>query len=102
MSESIVQYKRFPLVPVVSFAIIAICAAIVLTLALDSTPISTTLDVTVIALTDRGCVAETPFSDFIIVDDCTAEIGDVIPATFSISEHQKTSLILDDHSINNL
>lgn len=102
MSESLIQQKRSPLVLVVSFAIIAICAAIVLTFVLDSTPISTTLDVTVIALTDRGCVADTPFSDFIIVDDCTAEIGDVISATFSISEHQKTSLILDNHSINNL
>ena len=46
-------------------------------------------NVTVIAITEHGCVAETPFSESIIVDDCTAEIGDVIPATFSISEHQK-------------
>lgn len=102
MSESITQHKKFPIIPVASIAIVAICAAITLAFTLDTTPISTTLDVTVIAITEHGCVAETPFSKSIIVDDCTAEIGDVIPATFSISEHQKIYLILENHAINNL
>ena len=47
-------------------------------------PTLVTEDVTVIAVTEHGCVAESVMKHSVVVSDCTAKPGDVITATFYI------------------
>ena len=47
-------------------------------------PTLVTEDVTVITVTDYGCVAESVLGHSIVVSDCDAKPGDVISATFYI------------------
>ncbi len=47
-------------------------------------PTLVTEDVTVIAVTNYGCVAESMMGISVVVQDCNAKPGDVISATFYI------------------
>jgi hypothetical protein len=47
-------------------------------------PTLVTENVTVIAVTEHGCVAESILKHPIVVSDCNAKPGDVISATFYI------------------
>jgi len=47
-------------------------------------PTLVTEDVTVIAVTNYGCVAESMMGISVVVQDCNAKSGDVISATFYI------------------
>lgn len=47
-------------------------------------PTLVTEDVTVIAVTEHGCVAESVIGRSVVVPDCNARPGDVISATFYI------------------
>lgn len=47
-------------------------------------PTLVTEDVTVIAVTNYGCVAESMMGVSVVVQDCNAKPGDVISATFYI------------------
>ena len=48
-------------------------------------PTLVTEDVTVIAVTDFGCVAESILGHSVVVSDCSAGVGDVVSATFYVS-----------------
>jgi len=47
-------------------------------------PTLVTEEVTVIAVTEHGCVAESVMGHSVVVSDCSAKSGDVISATFYI------------------
>ena len=47
-------------------------------------PTLVTEEVTVIAVTDYGCVGESRIGQSIIVSDCKAGVGDVVSATFYV------------------
>ncbi|MDC4231611.1 MAG: hypothetical protein M8319_04700 [Nitrosopumilus sp.] len=74
--------------PQLKFALI-IAAAISVTLVFTLTPWNiiptlVTEDVTVIAVTDYGCVGESIFGHSVVVSDCEANVGDIVSATFNI------------------
>ena len=48
-------------------------------------PTLVTEDVTVIAVTDYGCVAESILGHSVVVSDCSSGVEDVISATFYVS-----------------
>ncbi|AFS82917.1 hypothetical protein [Candidatus Nitrosopumilus sediminis] len=47
-------------------------------------PISVTEDVTVIAVTNYGCVGESAIGRSVVVTNCSAAVGDTVSATFNI------------------
>ena len=47
-------------------------------------PTQVTEDVTVIAITEHGCVAESQHGVSVVVSECTAQVGDVVSASFYI------------------
>ena len=47
-------------------------------------PTQVTEDVTVIAITEDGCVAESQYGVSVVVPQCSAQVGDVVSASFNI------------------
>jgi len=74
--------------PVLKFILIlAAATSVILVLTItpwNFIPTLVTEDVTVIAVTDHGCVAESVMKHPVVVSDCKANAGDVISATFYI------------------
>ncbi|MFB5632073.1 MAG: hypothetical protein ACE5Q9_01955 [Nitrosopumilus sp.] len=47
-------------------------------------PTLVTEDVSVIAVTDYGCVGESALGHSVVVADCSAGVGDIVSATFYV------------------
>ncbi len=47
-------------------------------------PTEVTEDVTVVAVTEDGCVAESQYGTSLVVSECDAKVGDTVSATFNI------------------
>ena len=47
-------------------------------------PVQVTEDVTVLAITEYGCVGESQHGVSVVVPDCSAQIGDIVSATFYV------------------
>ncbi|MFM9875962.1 MAG: hypothetical protein ACKVN8_06290 [Nitrosarchaeum sp.] len=78
--------------PQLKFMLI-IAVAVSVTLVFTVTPwnIAPTLvteDVTVIAVTDYGCVGESSFGSSVVVPNCDANVGNTVSATFYIPAGQ--------------
>lgn len=75
-------------VPVLKFVLIlAAATSVILVLTVtpwNVVPTLVTENVTVIAVTDYGCVAESATGHPVVVSDCSAKPGDVISVTFYI------------------
>ena len=68
-------------------AIISIATAVILVLTItpwNIIPTSITEDVKVIATTELGCVAESVLGHSVVVENCSAKVGDTISATFYV------------------
>ena len=74
--------------PVLTFlAILAAATSVILVLTVtpwNLVPTLVTEDVTVIAVTDYGCVAASVLGHSVVVSECDAKVGDVISATFYV------------------
>ena len=81
------------------FVILYFCAAIVIILSLavmlvfllspwNFVPVQVTEDITVLAITEHGCVGESLHGVSVVVSECNADVGDVISATFNIPAMQ--------------
>lgn len=82
------QQTKYKKTPQLKFALI-IAAAISVTLVFTLTPWNiiptlVTEDVTVIAVTDYGCVGESILGHSVVVSNCEANVGDTVSATFYI------------------
>ena len=72
------------------FAIIALMAAglavsLVFTLTpWNFVPTQVSENVTVIAVTEYGCVGESQYGVNVVVPNCDAQIGDIVSATFNV------------------
>ena len=67
--------------------ILAVATSVMLVLTItpwNFIPTQVTEDVTVIAVTDYGCVAESVIGLSVVVSDCSAKVGDVVSATFYV------------------
>ena len=47
-------------------------------------PTQVTEDVTVLAITEHGCVGESQYGVSVVVPNCVAQVGDVVSATFYV------------------
>lgn len=85
MQQTTQKQKKTPVVKLVLTLAAATSVILVLTLTpWNFVPTLVTEDVTVIAVTDYGCVAESILGHSVVVSDCNANIGDVISATFYV------------------
>ena len=67
--------------------IVAIATSVILVFTIapwNVLPISVTEDVSVIAVTDYGCVGESHLGRSVVVSNCDVNIGDTVSATFNI------------------
>lgn len=79
------QEKKTPVIPVM--ALIAGGLTVMLILLLtpwNFVPTLVTEDVTILAVTEYGCVGESVLGVSVVVEDCSAQVGDVITATFNV------------------
>lgn len=47
-------------------------------------PTEVTENVTVIAVTEHGCVGESQYGMSVVVSECSAQVGDTVSATFNV------------------
>ena len=47
-------------------------------------PVEVTEDVTVLAVTEYGCVGESQYGTSVVVSGCSGHVGDIVSATFYI------------------
>jgi hypothetical protein len=47
-------------------------------------PTQVTENVTVLAITEHGCVGESQYGVSVVVPECTAQVGDIVSATFYV------------------
>lgn len=77
--------KKSPVIPVI--ALMAGGLAVMLVLLLtpwNFVPVQVTEDITVLAITEHGCVGESQYGLSVVVADCRAKVGDVISASFYV------------------
>ena len=85
MQQTTQKEKKTPQLKFI--AILAAATSVILVLTLtpwNVIPTLVTEDVTVIAVTDYGCVGESILGHSVVVSNCEANVGDVIPATFYV------------------
>ena len=77
--------KRLPRRAIMSLMIVGIAVAIVFTVTpWNIIPTQVTEDVTVLAITEYGCVGESQYGVSVVVPECDAQVGDTVSATFNI------------------
>ena len=78
-------HKNPPRLVIVSLMAAATAVILVFTLApWNFVPTLVTEDVTVIAVTQYGCVGESQYGTSVVVPQCSAQIGDTVSATFYV------------------
>ena len=74
--------------PVLKFlTIVSIATAVILVFTItpwNIIPTSITEDVKVIATTELGCVGESVLGNSVVVENCSAKVGDTVSATFYV------------------
>ena len=79
------QTKKPPRLAII--ALMAAGTAIVLVFTLtpwNFIPTQITEDVTVLGITEHGCVGESQYGVNVVVPECDAKVGDVVSATFYV------------------
>ncbi len=77
--------KKAPRLAFIAILVAAISVILVLTVTpWNISPTQVTENVTVIAITDYGCVGESILGHSVVVSNCNANVGDVISATFYV------------------
>lgn len=80
-----ITYQKTPRLKFIVILAIATSAILVLTITpWNIVPTLVTEEVTVIAVTDYGCVGESILGHSVVVSDCKAGVGDVTSATFYV------------------
>ncbi len=78
-------YKKTPQLKFLAIAAVATSVILVFTVTpWNILPTLVTENVTVIAVTDYGCVAESSMGHSVVVSECKAEVGDLVSATFYV------------------
>lgn len=85
MQKTNQKQKKAPVLMFVLILSVAVSVTLVFTLTpWNFIPTLVTEDVTVIAVTDYGCVGESVLGRSVVVSDCNAKPGDVVSATFYV------------------
>jgi len=78
-------YKKTPQLKFLAIAAVATSVILVFTITpWNILPTMVTENVTVIAVTDYGCVAESSMGHSVVVSDCDTDVGDLVSATFYV------------------
>ena len=83
--KSIQKDKKSPVIPVI--ALMAGGLAIMLIFLLtpwNFVPVEVTEDITVLSITEHGCVGQSQYGVSVVVPQCSAQVGDVVSATFYV------------------
>jgi hypothetical protein len=54
-------------------------------------PVQVTEDITVLGITEHGCVGESQYGTIVVVPQCSAQVGDVVSATFYVPAMEMNS-----------
>lgn len=85
MQNTIQQEKKSPVIPVMALIAGGIAAVMIMTLTPWNIVLTqVTEDITVLAITEHDCVGESVLGVSVVVEQCAAKVGDVIPATFNV------------------
>lgn len=77
--------KKSPKLAIIALMAAGTAVAIIFTITpWNFIPVQVTEDVTVLAITEYGCVGETQYGTSVVVPQCSAQIGDVVSATFYV------------------
>ena len=80
-----IKTKKSPQLKFIVILAAAISVVLVFTITpWNIVPTLVTEEVTVIAVTEYGCVGESILGHSVVVSTCDASVGDVIPATFYV------------------
>ena len=85
MQETKQKEKKSPVIRTI--ALIGAGLAVILVIILNPWnifPVEVTEQVTVLAITEHGCVGESEFGVSVVVPNCSAQIGDTVSATFFV------------------
>lgn len=85
MQNSIQKEKKSPVIKTIALIAGGLTVALVMTITpWNIFPSEITENVTVLAVTEHGCVGESELGVSVVVPKCTAEIGEVVSATFFV------------------
>ena len=85
MQQQTQKEKKEPVIPVIALMAGGLAVMLVLLLApWNFVPVQVTEDVTVLAITEHGCIGESQYGVSVVVAECKANVGDVISASFYI------------------
>lgn len=77
--------KKPPVIPIIALMAGGLAVVLILTLTVwNIIPQQVTEDVTVLAVTQHGCVGESQLGISVVVSPCAAQVGDVVSATFYV------------------
>ena len=77
--------KKSPVIPVIAVMAGGLAVMLILLLApWNFVPVQVTEDISVLAITEHGCVGESEYGVSVVVSECNARVGDVISASFNI------------------
>jgi hypothetical protein len=77
--------QKSPRLKFIALMVAGIAVILILTLTpWNFIPVQVTESVTVIAITEHGCVGESQYGISVVVPQCSAKVGDVISASFYV------------------
>ena len=84
--------KNPPRIAIVSLMAIATAVILVFTLTpWNFVPVQVTEEITVLGITEHGCVGESQYGTVVVVPQCSAQVGDVVSATFNVPAMEMNS-----------
>jgi hypothetical protein len=85
MKKTTLKEKKPPVIPVIALMAGGLAVVLILTLTVwNIVPVQVTEDVTVLAVTEHGCVGESQLGVSVVVSPCTANVGETVSATFYV------------------
>ena len=84
--------KNPPKLTIVSLMAAATAVILVFTITpWNFVPVQVTEQVTVLGITEHGCVGESQYGTVVVVPQCSAQVGDVVSATFYVPAMEMNS-----------
>ena len=84
--------KKPPRLAIVSLMAAATAVILVFTITpWNFVPVQVTEDITVIGITEDGCVGESQYGTIVVVPQCSAQVGDVVSSTFYVPAMEMNS-----------
>lgn len=85
MQKPIQEQKKSPVIKTIALMAGGLAVILVFTLTpWNLIPTEVTENVTVLAITEHGCVGESELGVSVVISECSAQIGEVVPATFRV------------------